>query len=127
MQWQLHGDCKGCYQVMFLSKIQSKIQRDLTSAIRSILYYNKAGVYFPQNTSFSGTYDFALEISGFYGKKLKSIALFNPIIHLLIKRIWLIQNIFSGHTCSQSLNVPDEWLHVKNFRESIRLSESGWS
>ena len=125
------GIAKAAIRSCFFPKYNQKYSvihiDNLTSAIRSILYYNKAGVYFPQNTSFSGTYDFALEISGFYGKKLKSIALFNPIIHLLIKRIWLIQNIFSGHTCSQSLNVPDEWLQVKNFRESIRLSESGWS
>lgn len=130
--------CKGSYHKLsraavrykFFPEYNKKCSRihinNLSSAVRGIIYYGKPGVYFPQDTACVSAYEIARVIAAFYGKKLRSTKLFNPVIWLLSHGIRTGYSIFGDFVCEQSLNVPEEWREVKGIKESVLLSESGW-
>lgn len=128
--------CKGNYQILrkFALKLgffpeysneRSMIFVDnLSSAVRGIIHNNKAGLYFPQNIDFVKTYDMVKEIAAQNGKTFHSTKLFNGLIRIVESRVSVLKKVFGTLTYEQAMNVPEEWIEVKNFEESINLTEA---
>ncbi len=99
---------------------------NLSSALRGIIYSGKSGVYIPQDAEYASAYDIAAGIAEFHGKRIRGTKLLNPVFRFSDGRKRVQGGIFNGYVCSQSLNVPQEWLAVKSLRDGIRIAESGW-
>lgn len=99
---------------------------NLSSVVRNIILSKKTGVFFPQDVHWASTYEMVMEAAGFWGIKIKGTKLWNPLLRILAAESWTVWNIFFGYACGQNLNVPVEWLDVKNIKEGIQLAESGW-
>lgn len=127
--------CKGNYQTLrnFTLKTnifpkyenrRSMIYIDnLSSSIRAIIHNETSGIYFPQNVEYVRTIDMVRMIAEANNKKIKLISFFNPIIEITIKNIKVCTKVFGSLIYDQKLNVPIEWIHVRDFSETMNLTE----
>ncbi len=128
-------DCKGNYQLLrkFAIKFgffpaykneRSMIYIDnLSSAIRGIIHYGESGSYFPQNPEYVNTCEMVKNIAKCNGRRFYSTKRLNLIIQIVSKRINLLQKVFGTLIYEQNMNVPQEWLEVKNTEETIYYTE----
>ena len=131
------NNCKGNYQSLrkFALKFnifpnfyneRSMIYIDnLSSAVRGVIYNAESGLYCPQNIDYLSTADMVKKIAECNNKKNYSIKLFNFLIKIFIKRSRVLKKVFGSLTYEKSMNVPSEWLIIKNNDESIILTENG--
>ena len=128
--------CKGNYQALRklalklgffpeYSNERSMIYIDnLSSAVRGIIHNNKAGLYFPQNIGFVNTHGMVKEIAANNSEQLCSTTLFNEVIKFAESRLTVFKKVFGTLTYAQSMNVPEAWIAVKSFEESMKLTEA---
>ena len=127
--------CKGNYQTLrkFALKVgvfpdydnkRSMIYIDnLSSAIIGIIYNEKSGIYLPQNADYVKTYDMVKAIAEDNGKKMKKLNILNPIVGFTSKRIGVCKKVFGTLVYSKELNVPDDWIEIRENKDTFKISE----
>ena len=123
--------CKGNYAK--LAKLAKKIpvfpeiknQRsmlyidNLSEFIRNLIDTRQDGLFLPQNEEYVCTSELVKEIAGLYGRKMKVVKIFNPLIIILHDRVKILNKIFGSLVYFQDASV----CHTIGFKESVRLSE----
>lgn len=129
--------CKGNYQLLrrFAVKFgffpQYKNERsmlyidNLSSAIRGIIHYGESGCYFPQNVEFVNTCELVKNIAICNNKKFFSTRLLNWGIKIAVEKLPVFQKVFGTLIYTQDMNVPSEWIEVRNLKTSISITEQG--
>ena len=80
----------------------------------------KEGYFLPQNCEYINTTELVKEIASCYGKKIRTIKIFNPLIRILSKKISVFNKVF-GNLCYSQLGNESDYCIV-GFEESIKRS-----
>ena len=98
---------------------------NLSSAIRGIIHYGESGCYFPQNVEFVNTCELVKNIAICNNKKFFSTRLLNWGIKIAVEKLPVFQKVFGTLIYTQDMNVPSEWIEVRNLKTSISITEQG--
>ena len=92
-------------------------------ALRILIAYEEAGLYFPQNTEYVSTSNLVKAIAEAHGKRIWMTKIFNPIIKLMC-RIKVFNKVFGDLVYDKSMSNYDKAdYRIRNFEESIELTE----
>ncbi|MGX7108537.1 NAD-dependent epimerase/dehydratase family protein [Facklamia miroungae] len=96
---------------------------NLSEFIKLLIEFEKKGLFFPQNENYIKTSDMVKMIGEVHGKKIVLTKMFNTFILISLK-IVLVKKIFGNLFYVKSLSNYD-WANyqVRNFRETIVLTE----
>ena len=92
---------------------------NLSEFIRNLIDTRQDGLFLPQNEEYVCTSELVKEIAGLYGRKMKVVKIFNPLIIILHDRVKILNKIFGSLVYFQDASV----CHTIGFKESVRLSE----
>lgn len=97
---------------------------NLCELLRLLTDQNRAGVYHPQNSSYSSTFTIVSEIAKVHNKKMISTKLFNPLIYMLSGVSEYLVKIFGSLTYDNQLSTYENLPYqIVDFSESIRRTE----
>lgn len=96
---------------------------NLCEFIRLMIGNSESGLFFPQNKEFVNTSELVQTISKMHGKKIWLTSIFNPLIKKTLK-FETIKKIFGNLVYDQYLSYYYKNYQVRNFKESIELTES---
>lgn len=96
---------------------------NLCEFVRLVIDNEETGIFFPQNKDYVTTSEMVYLIGEVYGKNIKLIKLFNPVIRVLAGKIGLINKVFGNLVYEKSMSEYRENYRVRNFKESIELTE----
>lgn len=97
---------------------------NLCEFIKLMIINNENGLFFPQNKEFVNTSELVQAISKTHKKKIWLISTFNPVIKKLLK-FEIVNKVFGNLVYDQYLSYYYKNYQVRNFKESIELTESG--
>ncbi|AFA48881.1 NAD-dependent epimerase/dehydratase family protein [Acetobacterium woodii] len=97
---------------------------NLCEFIRLMVENEEYGVFFPQNEEYVKTSEMVRLVAEVHGKKIKLTKIFNPILYLMSKFIGSINKAFGNLVYEQSIARYKENYRIRNFKESIQLTES---
>lgn len=96
---------------------------NLCEFIRLMIDNEESGLFFPQNREYVKTSEMVKMIGEIYGKNIKMIRLFNPIIRILVMKVELVNKVFGNLLYEKSMSTYKDNYQVRNLPESIRVSE----
>jgi len=96
---------------------------NLCEFIRLVIENSDSGVFFPQNEEYVTTSDLVAEIAAVHGKRIRLTRAFTPFLKLLGKREGLVNKVFGSLSYDMELSEYLEDYRVRNFKESIELTE----
>ena len=96
---------------------------NLCEFIRLVIEDGAEGVFFPQNGEYVKTGELVMEIAAVHGKKVRLTKAFNPFLKILAKRGGLISKVFGSLSYDIKLSDYQNDYRVRNFKESIVLTE----
>ena len=101
---------------------QSMIYIDnFSELVRLIIDDNASGVFMPQDKEYICVSTLVKDLSGLFGKKMYLTKLFNPLIILLSKRVYLFNKVFGNITYDKKLsNYYDNRYCVTSYQEAIK-------
>lgn len=97
---------------------------NLCEFIKKIIENCESGVFFPQNKEYVNTFEMVKDIGKVHNRKIYSINMFNSIIKLLSKKVKLFPKVFGNIVYDKSLSQYDFSYQVKEFYESIKVTEN---
>lgn len=97
---------------------------NLCEFIRLIIIYKENGCFFPQNSEYVKTSEMVKLIAEKHGKKIRLTKFFNPILKVMNKRVETIDKVFGNLTYEKGLSQYKENYWVRNFEETIELTET---
>ena len=97
---------------------------NLLEFVRLIIENNESGIFFPQNEEYVKTSILVKEIAKIHGKKVFLTRIFNPLIHLMSKRVKLLNKVFGNLCYAKELSVYKENYCRSNFEQSIKETET---
>ena len=99
--------CKGNYQLLRKFSLKTPIfpcfsnERsmiyisNLVAFVENVIRENKKGVFFPQNAEYVNTTDMVVQIAGEHDRKIRTITLFNWLIHIMMRmHIGVVEKVF---------------------------------
>lgn len=108
-------DCKQKKSMIFID--------NLCEFIRLLIENESAGLYHPQNREYTSTTQMVKSIADAQGKKVHLVKVFNPILHLLKKRVRIINRAFADDAYQLELSAYFNWKYcVVDFEKSIKQS-----
>ncbi|MDG6317590.1 NAD-dependent epimerase/dehydratase family protein [Glaesserella parasuis] len=96
---------------------------NLCEFIKQIIDKEKSGLFFPQNKEYVSTSESVREIAEVSYRKVFLIKAFNPVIRLMFK-LDIVKKLFGNLVYEKSMSQYDFEYQIRDFRESIRLTES---
>jgi len=97
---------------------------NLCEFIKLIIDNEERGLFFPQNKEYVKTSEMVRLIAEIYGKKIKLVKFFNPILKLLMKKWGFINKVFGSLAYEKSMSeYAKADYRIRTFRESIKLTE----
>ena len=97
---------------------------NLCEFIRLMIDNEESGLFFPQNREYVKTSEMVRLIAEVHGKKIKLTKMFNPILKLMSNFAGVVNKAFGNLVYEQSLSEYAENYRIRNFDESIMLTES---
>ncbi|SOC38433.1 NAD-dependent epimerase/dehydratase family protein [Ureibacillus acetophenoni] len=128
-------ECKGNYTKLAraarklpffpdINNMRSMIHIDnLCEFIRLIIENKESGIFFPQNEEYVKTSEMVRLIAEVHGNKIRLTKIFNPILFALGRKFGLVNKVFGNSIYDQSLSYYKEDYRVRNFIDSIRITE----
>lgn len=98
---------------------------NLSEFIKLMIDNCETGIFFPQNKEYVTTSDMVKVISETHGKSLMLTKLFNFPLKIAASNIHTINKVFGNLSYDLSLSDYHTDYRVRDFRQSIRLTESG--
>ena len=97
---------------------------NLCEFIKLIIDNKENGLFFPQNSEYVKTSEMVKLVGEVYGKKIRLVRIFNPIIKMLYERVGIVNKVFGNLVYDQSMSQYESTKYqIYNFKESICLSE----
>lgn len=96
---------------------------NLCEFVRLVIDNEDSGVFFPQNKEFVKTSEMVYLIGEVYGKNIKLVKIFNPLIRILAKKVGLINKVFGNLVYEKSMSEYIENYWVRDFKQSIEMTE----
>ncbi|MEH7085349.1 NAD-dependent epimerase/dehydratase family protein [Neobacillus drentensis] len=96
---------------------------NLSEFIRLMIENEENGLFFPQNREYVKTSEMVKSIAEVHGKKVKLTKIFNPLLSIIGIKIGIINKVFGNLVYEQSLSEYKQNYRVRNFKESIRVTE----
>jgi len=98
---------------------------NLCEFIRLVIENGDGGVFFPQNEKYVKTSELVVEIAAVHGKKVRLTRAFAPLLKILAKRGRgrLLNKVFGSLSYDMALSEYKDDYRVRNFKESIELTE----
>lgn len=96
---------------------------NLCEFIRLVIDDDEKGLFFPQNDQYVKTSEMVRIISKIHGKEIRLTKIFNPIIVLIGKYVRIVNKVFGNLVYEQSLSEYKENYRIRNFEESIKVTE----
>lgn len=93
---------------------------NLTEYVYQCIVNTWPGVLFPQNRSYVSTMSIIETTALFYGKRVRFIKIFNPLIILLSKKVSMLNKLFGTRVYDFSLSGETEDYNTYDFEESIK-------
>jgi len=107
-----------------IDNVRSMIHIDnLCEFIRFLIKHVDEGIFHPQNEQYVDTSDLVALISQIHGKKIRLISVFNPVLKILSHQVGIINKVFGNFYYDKKLSVYKENYQIRNFKESIELTE----
>lgn len=97
---------------------------NLCEYVRLMIDNEENGLFFPQNEDYIKTSEMVRLIAETHEKKILLTKIFNPTIYLLSYFIGTINKIFGNLVYDQGISMYKENYRIRNFKESILLTES---
>lgn len=98
---------------------------NLCEFIKIMIDQEETGIFFPQNKEYVKTSDMVKLIAEAYGKKIRLIRIFNPLIKVMVSKVRLINRVFGNLVYEKSISVYEKVNYqIRDFEESIKLTES---
>ena len=96
---------------------------NLTEFIRLLILNQSSGVFFPQNKDYVGTKEIVLVAGECMNRKIYSVALFNPLLTLMSKKMSIINKVLGNKIYDKKLSKHfNQEYCVVDFKESIKRS-----
>ncbi|MCT8763253.1 NAD-dependent epimerase/dehydratase family protein [Glaesserella parasuis] len=96
---------------------------NLCEFIKQIIDKEKSGLFFPQNKEYVSTSELVREIAEVSRRKVFLTKAFNPVIRLMFK-LDIVKKLFGNLVYEKSMSQYDFEYQIRDFRESVRLTES---
>lgn len=98
---------------------------NLCEFIKIMIDQEEAGLFFPQNKEYVKTSAMVKLVAEVYGKKIRLIRVFNPLITIMASKVKLISRVFGNLVYEKSMSVYEKANYqIRDFEESIKLTES---
>jgi UDP-glucose 4-epimerase len=97
---------------------------NLCEFIRLMIDNEESGLFFPQNREYVKTSEMVRIIAQVHGKEIRLTKIFNKPLKIMEKHITLIEKVFGNMAYKQELSNYRADYRIRNFKESIRLTES---
>lgn len=98
---------------------------NLSEFTKLMIDNNETGIFFPQNEKYVSSSELVKEISDIHGKRLMLTKLFNLLIKLAAVKLQVINKVFGSLYYDLSISNYRTNYRVRNFKESIKVTESG--
>lgn len=96
---------------------------NLTEFIRLLILNQSSGVFFPQNKDYVGTKEIVLVAGECMNRKIYPVALFNPLLTLMSKKMSIINKVLGNKIYDKKLSKHfNQEYCVVDFKESIKRS-----
>lgn len=95
---------------------------NLCQFIKLMIDNEEAGIFFPQNKEYVNTSQLVKNIAEAYGKNIKLVKLFNPIIYLTLGKINYVNKVFGNLVYRKELSEYKANYQIRSFKESIQLT-----
>ncbi|MCT8543585.1 NAD-dependent epimerase/dehydratase family protein [Glaesserella parasuis] len=96
---------------------------NLCEFIKQIIDKEKSGLFFPQNKEYISTSELVREIAKVSHRKVFFTKAFSPVIRLMFK-LDFVKKLFGNLVYEKSMSQYDFEYQIRDFKESIRLTES---
>lgn len=96
---------------------------NLCEFIRLIIKSDEKGVFFPQNKEYTNTSELVTLIAEANEKKIIKTKIFNPILRLMGNYVGVVNKAFGSLVYEKNMSEYKENYRVRNFEESIKLTE----
>lgn len=96
---------------------------NLCEFIRLVIDNGADGVFFPQNEEYVTTSELVAEIAAVHGKRIRMTRVFTPFLKLFSNRGSLVSKVFGSLSYDMELSEYCGDYRVRNFKESIELTE----
>lgn len=96
---------------------------NLCEFIRLLITEEDSGVFAPQNNEYVKTSELVREIASIHNNRIKLTKLLNPFLRHGAKKIDLLNKVFGSLVYDQKMSLYKEKYQIRNFRESIELTE----
>lgn len=96
---------------------------NLSEFLRFIVENEEHGLYFPQNREYVKTSEMVRIIAKVHSRRIKLLRIFNPFLRLLIGKVNIVNKVFGNLVYDFNVSKYKEDYNVKNFEESIFITE----
>lgn len=97
---------------------------NLCECLRLVMEEEQSGIICPQNKEYVSTAKLVGQIARIHGKKIHYIAIFNPFLRLMAKRVTLINKVFGSLVYDKEMSDCFKGSYqVVDFKESIKRTE----
>lgn len=97
---------------------------NLCEFIRLMVTNEEQGVFFPQNTEYVKTSEMARLIAEAYGKNLRLIKTFNPLLRLGGRWFGMINKVFGNLVYEKSISEYKVNYRIRDLKQSIKITEN---
>ncbi|MGI1820931.1 NAD-dependent epimerase/dehydratase family protein [Exiguobacterium sp. TRN 1102] len=98
---------------------------NLCEFLALVILYEDRGTFHPQNSEYVCTSDLVSTIGKVNDNHVRGISIFNPLIKPFVHRHMTINKLFGDFVYSKELSVYPHKYIVRDFKESIMLTERG--
>jgi len=96
---------------------------NLCEFIKLIIDNEESGLFFPQNREYVKTSEMVRLIAEMYGKKIRLVKIFNPMLWLLGFKLELVNKVFGNLVYEKSMSDYKVNYQIRDFQESILVTE----
>ncbi|MDE0564745.1 NAD-dependent epimerase/dehydratase family protein [Exiguobacterium sp. B2(2022)] len=96
---------------------------NLCEFLTLVILHRYQGTFHPQNSEYVCTSDLVSTIGKVHDNRVRKIKIFNPLIKLVVNRHITINKLFSDFAYSKELSTYQHEYIVRDFKESIVLTE----
>ena len=97
---------------------------NLCEFIRLMIDHKERGIFFPQNKEYVKTTELVKTIAEVYGKKMRLIKAFNPLVRLGAKKVPAINKVFGSLVYEKEMSAYRNFEYCgSNFQQTIERTE----
>lgn len=96
---------------------------NLSEFLRLIIDNEENGLFFPQNIEYVKTSEMVRIIAEVYGKKIRLVKIFNPVINMMSGRVSIVNKAFGNLIYDQRISRYKKKYTIRDLKNSIEATE----